>query len=300
VGDLADPATVGSLAGRQFDVILAGDVLEHLVEPERLLQQVRPLLARDGYLVTSIPNVAHGAVRLALMKGRFQYTDVGLLDRTHVRFYTLNSLTEMLMAGGFTAVRVERLQHPIEQAEPLDGIVLDFPDSVWELLRDDPEALVYQYMVLAFPTDRMDDPVPSLLARLAQESATLEADRNAHSLALRASKEHHAEEMAAVRRQHDDETADLRRQLQEARLAVWKERDRLVHAEEHHLHTRNHVGNLERIISALEGDNATLRARAAAGNEAQKALEDVLLSRWWRAGGPWRRLRSSLRRGSSL
>ncbi len=104
VGDLADPATVGSLAGRQFDVILAGDVLEHLVEPERLLQQVRPLLTRDGYLVTSIPNVAHGAVRLALMKGRFQYTDVGLLDRTHVRFYTLGSLTEMLAAGGFTAV----------------------------------------------------------------------------------------------------------------------------------------------------------------------------------------------------
>ncbi len=179
-------------------------------------------------------------------------------------------------------------------------MVLDFPDSVWELLGDDPEALVYQYLVLAYPTDRMDDPVPSLLARLGRECGALEADRNAHSVALRTTKEHHAEEMAAVRHQHDEETADLRGRLQETQLAIWKERDRLIHAEEHHFHTRNHAGNLERIISAIEGDNATLRARAAAGDEAQKALEDVLLSRWWRAGSPWRRLRSSLRRGSSL
>lgn len=308
VGDLADPAALDPLVGRQFDVVLAGDVLEHLVEPEAVLRRVTPLLNRDGYLVTSVPNVAHGAVRLALMKGRFQYTEVGLLDRTHLRFYTLTSLTEMLAAGGFTGVYVERLHHPIEQAEPLAGVDLDFPESVWSLLRDDPEALVYQYLVLAYPSDRMDDPVPALLSRLVQESADLVADRNAHSLALRAAKEQHTQELGAFQQRHDEELASLREQrdreagearqrLQEAHLAVWKERDRLIHEEEHHHHTRNHAANLDRAVTALTSQVAELQARVGAGDVAQRTLEEVLSSRWWRAGRPWRSLRTRVRRG---
>jgi len=71
-----------------FDFVIFGDVLEHLVDPWEALRASRALLSAGGAVVVSLPNVAAWPVRLGLLAGHFEYANVGLLDRTHLRFFT--------------------------------------------------------------------------------------------------------------------------------------------------------------------------------------------------------------------
>ncbi len=90
-----------------FDVIVLNDVLEHVIHPEELLRRIRPLLAAGGVVVASIPNVRHffNVVALAV-HGRWDYTDEGILDRTHLRFFTRSSMKRMFQENGY---RVDRM-----------------------------------------------------------------------------------------------------------------------------------------------------------------------------------------------
>jgi 2-polyprenyl-3-methyl-5-hydroxy-6-metoxy-1,4-benzoquinol methylase len=98
--------------GEPFSYVVLADVLEHLREPSALLAQCRKLLAKDGRLLVSVPNVAHWSVRLALLFGRFDYTARGILDRTHLRFYTFRTIRQELDAAGFRVERVETTPAP--------------------------------------------------------------------------------------------------------------------------------------------------------------------------------------------
>ena len=101
-----------------YSWIVLADILEHLREPDELLARCRELLADDGQLVVSIPNVAHWSMRLALLFGRFTYTARGILDRTHLRFYTLSSITGTLQRAGFQVDRVETTAPPFREVLP--------------------------------------------------------------------------------------------------------------------------------------------------------------------------------------
>lgn len=83
-----------------YDAVLALDVLEHLPEPARVLSALAGLLAPGGRLVVSVPNVAHWTVRFGLLFGRFDYVETGILDRTHLRFFTRESLLEACTGAG--------------------------------------------------------------------------------------------------------------------------------------------------------------------------------------------------------
>lgn len=87
-----------------FDVVLFGDVLEHTRDPHAILLATKKLLKPDGRIVVSIPNVAHWRVRLGLLRGRFTYTDSGILDRTHLRFFTHASGRQLLQQAGYKIV----------------------------------------------------------------------------------------------------------------------------------------------------------------------------------------------------
>lgn len=87
--------------GGCFDTVLCGDVLEHLASPERTLKEIGGLLAPGGRVIISLPNIAHIRVRAKLLLGRFDYEPAGILDVTHLRFFTFKTARELIESAGF-------------------------------------------------------------------------------------------------------------------------------------------------------------------------------------------------------
>ena len=83
-----------------FDYIIFGDVLEHLYEPDAVLCKMKPYLREGGQFLCSIPNIMHISALLPLLQGKFRYRNAGILDRTHIRFFTLDSIWGMLHRCG--------------------------------------------------------------------------------------------------------------------------------------------------------------------------------------------------------
>lgn len=95
-------------ADEDFDCVFFNDVLEHLEDPWSALCSVDRVLADGGHVVASIPNVRHLSVVWSLLvRGRFEYRDTGILDRTHLRFFTRRSMLELFDSAGLEVLRVE-------------------------------------------------------------------------------------------------------------------------------------------------------------------------------------------------
>src|SRR5712691_2970676 len=109
VGSIDDPAVWNQLRLR-VDAMIFGDVLEHTADPVMVLAMARPKLSDDGVIEGSIPNIGHFKVRMRLLLGKFEYEDWGIMDRTHLRFFTLKTAQEMLRQAGFTVVHREGVQ----------------------------------------------------------------------------------------------------------------------------------------------------------------------------------------------
>ena len=130
VGDVEEMAL--PFENNSFDVILCGDLIEHLREPEQFLVRVRRFLPLGGRLVLSTPNVANWTMRLSLLGGRWRYTERGILDRTHLHLFTRKSLVETLDRAGYRVVEldftvpvpkvgtpgVERVAHAVGRLRP--------------------------------------------------------------------------------------------------------------------------------------------------------------------------------------
>jgi 2-polyprenyl-3-methyl-5-hydroxy-6-metoxy-1,4-benzoquinol methylase len=142
-----------AVEGARFDVVVFGDVLEHLRNPVRILDETRQILNKSGYVVASIPNIAHGAVRLALLKGSFEYGEVGLLDDSHVRFFTARSVEELFAEAGYRIDQIERTSVPVFSGSNLVPKVdrAAFPDAVISEIEADPESETLQFIIKAKP-----------------------------------------------------------------------------------------------------------------------------------------------------
>ncbi len=107
-----------------LDCILYGDVIEHLTEPLPVLRRHRKLLKKDGIILCSIPNVQHHSVLRNLLRSDWQYTRAGLLDSTHLRFYTYSTVIKLLLDSGFAPRMMSIIKSPgnenfFKAAEPL-------------------------------------------------------------------------------------------------------------------------------------------------------------------------------------
>jgi 2-polyprenyl-3-methyl-5-hydroxy-6-metoxy-1,4-benzoquinol methylase len=125
-----------------FDVVLGGDVIEHLRDPAATLARLRPLLRPGGRVVLSTPNVANWAIRLSLLSGRWRYTDRGILDRSHTHLFTRATLAETLEQAGY---RVERIDFSVPV--PGDSDLLDGVGRAVGRLR--PSLFAYQFVAVA-------------------------------------------------------------------------------------------------------------------------------------------------------
>ncbi len=110
--DLNDgiPPEVGS----GFDIVLAADVIEHLMNPGAFMDQVHNVLAPDGVALFCVPNIAHWYPRLRSTLGMFDYDQRGILDSTHLRFFTRRSIRKLIERHGFTVRRIEAVGLPLD------------------------------------------------------------------------------------------------------------------------------------------------------------------------------------------
>jgi len=99
------PAGGGPFPGLEFDAVLFVDVLEHLKSPQTVLARFKSVLAPGGRIFVSLPNVAHFTMRLALLCGRFDYRPSGILDRTHLRFFTYKTGRRLIEDAGYRVLR---------------------------------------------------------------------------------------------------------------------------------------------------------------------------------------------------
>jgi len=139
----------GELAPNQrFDAIVLADVLEHLRDPVRTLKTATQFLSEDGNVVISLPNAGHNAVLALLWLGDFQYRDIGLLDRTHVRFFCAANIEPLLSSAGLTLQHVEFVMtHPRDSEYAEEWYQL--PGRVRRALRSNRYGSVYQFVLAA-------------------------------------------------------------------------------------------------------------------------------------------------------
>jgi 2-polyprenyl-3-methyl-5-hydroxy-6-metoxy-1,4-benzoquinol methylase len=164
VDDLTRIDLVAEFGEAAFDDIVFGDVLEHLPDPLAVLKASVPLLRPGGSIVISLPNVAHGSLRLALLQGRWNYTPTGLLDATHLRFFTRDNLQVMLSEAGLTVEELRgTMADPLECEVRIDDAAI--PSNVISWVREQPYAMVYQFVIRAVvgdPTTPWPELVPSI------------------------------------------------------------------------------------------------------------------------------------------
>lgn len=136
-----------------FDYIILPDVLEHLQDPWSVLIRLKKYLKNNGNIIASLPNVNHYTVIRDMLQGRWKYTDSGLLDRTHLRFFTLQEIEDMFSNAGFHDLQysVNKLQERPEDEEWISKLAQLSDPSVAFQFR------VYQYLVKAVKKDHIDE-----------------------------------------------------------------------------------------------------------------------------------------------
>jgi GT2 family glycosyltransferase/2-polyprenyl-3-methyl-5-hydroxy-6-metoxy-1,4-benzoquinol methylase len=150
VGDIERLSFRRTFRKKRFDVVIYGDVLEHLVDPGRVLAETARILKPGGQVLASIPNVSHGSVRLSLLAGQFRYTKTGILDNTHLRFFTKETMKELFEDAGYRILRSVPII--VDPFGPDFGFHEEsFPPYLVYSVRQDPDAHALQYVIRAEP-----------------------------------------------------------------------------------------------------------------------------------------------------
>ena len=136
------------LSGVSFDHIIFSDVLEHLKNPWKVLEYAVSFLKQNGNVITSIPNIGHSAVIMELLQGKFDYRPIGLLDDSHLRFFTRKSVLDLLGRAGLCPIEwLETITHP-EHTE-FQQKYKYFPEPLQKLLKGKEDAHVYQFVTIS-------------------------------------------------------------------------------------------------------------------------------------------------------
>lgn len=106
LNDIDKSLCQGGLHLQKFDYITFIDCLEHCVNPQHVLEQLKELLSPGALVIVSLPNIANYKIRLDLLLGRFRYKEYGIMDETHLRFFTLETAGELIRKAGFSIVDI--------------------------------------------------------------------------------------------------------------------------------------------------------------------------------------------------
>lgn len=150
VCSLDDPAWTEHLTGQKFDVIVLADVLEHLRDPVGVLKAATSFLNADGYMVISLPNIAHNGIVAALLQQSFPYRETGLLDKTHIRFFARENLEGLLSEAGLLLGSYQEVLGAPEHTE-FAPQWFSLTEAQRALLQQNAAGSVYQFVLTVWP-----------------------------------------------------------------------------------------------------------------------------------------------------
>lgn len=142
----------------KFDTIIFADVLEHLYDPQKVLMECKPFLKEEGSILVSVPNIAHNAIIINLLKNEFNYNALGLLDNTHIKFFTKKTFDQLIeKTGYFKTYETATFVSP-EESE-FENSYSDLPQDVAEYLKGLDFGEMYQliYELKKHPTPITSD-----------------------------------------------------------------------------------------------------------------------------------------------
>jgi len=160
--------------GLKFDYILFADVLEHLYDPEKVLKSVNTFLSNDGSILISIPNISHNSIVMGLLKNEFNYGPIGLLDDTHIRFFTKKTFDILIeKCGYFRTYETAIYRKP--QCSEFEYRYSDFIEPIAKYLFNLEHGEIYQliYELKSYPTNIDSDFVNSSTNRIYTQSTEL-------------------------------------------------------------------------------------------------------------------------------
>lgn len=140
----------------KFEVLVAADVLEHVYEPLDVLNAMKGLLNADGYMVISLPHVGHSVIHACLLEEDFEYSDSGLLDRTHIRFFGIKNIQKLFEDAGMKIVHAEFVVRNPEHTE-FSKRWARTSQELRSVLANNPFGSVYQVIVKAIPDSAPGD-----------------------------------------------------------------------------------------------------------------------------------------------
>lgn len=155
VANLENCVLADIFPGERYDYVVCADVLEHLSRPERIVEACRDILAPSGKLLISVPNAGYSGLIGELLQGDFTYREEGLLDRTHLRFFTRRSLARFLGELNWSLEVFDTITRELPASE--FKVAFDsLPPALSRYLLAIPDALTYQFIVVASPQQAGD------------------------------------------------------------------------------------------------------------------------------------------------
>ena len=154
--EVADLETFAFPYRQEFDYIIFADVLEHLRDPQAVLRRCIPALKESGKIIISVPNIANWIIRLSLLLGKFDYMDRGILDRTHMRFFTLTSLKRMMGEVSCEVLEAIPTPLPVQLVIPFtrSGLFAPLHEAHYALTRCWKSLFAYQFVMVVSPQRR--------------------------------------------------------------------------------------------------------------------------------------------------
>ena len=274
--------------GNTYDYIIIADVLEHLTKDEKTLASCCKLLRSDGRCIVSVPNIAHASIIGGLLKGRFDYRSEGLLDRTHVNFYTRKSIIRLLQKCGFAIVTMDSVEKLPEDTEFGDSLT-DLPFSTQREILNREDALAYQFIFVCEASDELKEsarndwgqPVPSAmdLRRLHLQGLNERMDELAEAYS-------HAQELAFERletlRKYEKELPRAQSIAYDRLNTIKRLEDRARHVEGQYRQLEGQYRQLEDQYRQLEEHNSLLadqiaRFKSHPGYKAYEKAKRILI-----------------------
>jgi len=139
------------LEDNKYNIAIFADVLEHLKKPQKILERAKPFLNENGYVLISVPNIAHLSIRLELFTGNFRYEQLGILDDTHLKYFTKESIIQTVEEAGFFIDKIDFTVNNIPEeviVSYFKNLGMNYSPNLKKLF-ETPESQAYQYIIKA-------------------------------------------------------------------------------------------------------------------------------------------------------